>query len=421
MPALHKMMAEGMTFNNHFVSDSLCCPSRASILTGMLPHNTGVLSNLTPIGGFSAFNTYGNDQKTFAIPLQAAGYKTAFMGKYLNEYSPRISPQPPGWDEWISTNNGYAGFGYPANRNGVLSNPPEHFTDYISAMGVSWIRTVQQPFFIELSPFSPHGPYTPPARYANSFLGAVMPKGPTYSAVPDAAAPAWLKVITPLTASKKADMDRKFIKRVQASKGVDDMIKAVRRKVADLGLTDNTYVIFTSDNGYHMGEYSLRPGKRTPFDVDIHVPFVIVGPRIPPHSKYDGLTMNIDIYSTLMDLALLPESPTVDGRSILTPIPRNLIVVEQTRPPYDPADPDVAGPNQADPPTYGAIRSKTWLYVEYETGELGYYDLVADPDELHNVIATLSVERKQALHSALLENRTCVGAVECGAAQNLAP
>jgi N-acetylglucosamine-6-sulfatase len=418
MPQLAKMMREGMTFDNYFVTDSLCCPSRASILTGLLPHHTGVLTNVPPFGGQEAFTAHGNEAKVFALPLQAAGYNLAYMGKYLNGWMTATSPIPPGWQEWASTENGYQGYGYTLNHNGVMSTPPDHFTDLISGMAKRWITWQRLPFFLELAPFSPHGPYVPARRHRALFLNAKLPRTLAYDARPDAAAPDWLQVIPALTSTLKIDLDRQYVLRLQASESIDEMIGAVRSKLESIGIADKTYVIFTNDNGYHMGEFSMRSGKQTPFDFDIKVPFVIVGPGIVPGSHSKRLTMSVDLYPTLLNLAQVQVPAMTDGRPMFSGPGRTMAVVEHHREPSIPDDPDFAGTNAPGPPTYTALRMAGSMYVEYETGEVGYYDMTTDPHQLHNVVASLSRARKAQLHAAVVANSTCAGGAECGAAQN---
>jgi arylsulfatase A-like enzyme len=216
---------------------------------------------------------------------------------------------------------------------------------------------------------------------------------------------------------------------VQSVKGIDDMIGDVRATLKELGLAEDTYVIFTADNGYHLGEFSLRAGKMTPFDVDIRVPLVVVGPDVPAGSRNGDIAMNIDLYPTFLDLAGLPVSDKVDGQSLapaLTGGPgprRNIAVVEHKRSAYSPDDPDAAEPKAGDPPTYVALRMKDSLYVEYQdgSGEVGYYDMTQDPDQLSNIAHTLSAARLKALKDAARANHECEGAKQCAAAQALAP
>ena len=429
MPNLAQMMREGMTFSNYFVTDSLCCPSRTSIFTGLLPHNSGVITNTGSDGGYGSFMAHGNDAKTFAVALHNAAYATAMMGKYLNGYETTVGV-PQGWSEWAVGANAYGNFNYSLNFNGTLISPKPHLTDEVSQLGQDFINaSAANPFFLELATFSPHGPYTPPARYANAFPGLTYPKSPAYGARPDKDAPGWLQSITPIDPKTAAKFDDNYRLRVQSIKGIDDMIGAIRKTLQEQGLTQDTYVIFSSDNGYHMGEYSLRAGKMTPFDTDIHVPLIVVGPGVAAGKSVPDIVMNIDLYPTFLELAGLPASANDDGQSLAGLLHgkagpgRTIAVVEhkQTAPSKD--NPDTAEPKAGDPPTYVALRMKDALYVEYldGSGEVGYYDMKTDPYQLHNIAPTLSADRLAALHDALNANHTCAGVKQCSAAQALTP
>src|SRR6476646_9632764 len=120
MPHVKQMQREGLTFTNYFVTDSLCCPSRASIFTGRYPHNHGVLTNTPPTGGFAAFRR-GAQSRTFATVLRDHGYRTSLMGKYLNGYEAQTGYVPPGWTNWQGTGGGYKGFNYVLSRNGEVA------------------------------------------------------------------------------------------------------------------------------------------------------------------------------------------------------------------------------------------------------------------------------------------------------------
>jgi N-acetylglucosamine-6-sulfatase len=428
MPNLAQMMRDGMSFTHYFVTDSLCCPSRASIFTGMLPHNTGIYTNSPPDGGYEVFMSRGNDAKSFSVALRESGYQTAMMGKYLNGYKPKRNNAPKGWSEWAVSGNGYPNFSYDLNVNGSVIRPPLHMTDQISELGQAFIkRSVKGPFFLELSTFSPHGPYVPPKRYAKLFPNLAYPKTPAYLARPDANAPTWLKEIPPVSGTAQAKMAEDYRKRARSDKGIDDMIGAVRKQLAELGLANNTYVIFTSDNGYHMGEYSLRSGKQTPFDTDIRVPLVVVGPGVTPASSTDAITMNIDFAPTFRELAGLRPSATVDGQSFAATLrgkpghQRTLAVVEHIHAGKRRDNPDEHTNKSGNPPSYMALRLKDAMYVEYEGGDISYYDLKTDPYELRNIADTLPPQRLKALHDATQANHTCVGTAACLAAQSLTP
>jgi N-acetylglucosamine-6-sulfatase len=430
MPNLARMRREGMTFDNYFVTDSLCCPSRTSILTGLLPHNSGVITNTPPHGGLVAFLQNGNEEKTFAIPLQQASYATAFMGKYMNGYQAESSGIPKGWTEWAVAGNAYANFDYTINHNGTIIAPEPHMTDTLSALGQAFIAASSGgPFLVELATFSPHAPYTPPARHADAFADITYPRTPAFAAQADDHAPQWLKDIPPLERRVVKKIDESYRLRVQSMMGIDDLIGDVRATLDALGLAEDTYVIFTSDNGYHLGEFSLRAGKMTPFDTDIKVPLVVIGPGIRSGSRNGDIAMNIDLHPTILDLAGLTPAPSVDGQSLMPALmggagpARSLAIVEHRQSDHNPDDPDASDIKAGDPPTYVALRFTDALYVEYldGSGEVGYYDMTTDPDQLHNIAHTLSPARLKALHEAATANHTCAGAAECGAAQALQP
>ena len=430
MPNVAKMMQQGVTFANYFVTDSLCCPSRTSIFTGLMPHNSGVYTNTPPDGGYDAFMANHNDARTFAVALHDNFYQTAMMGKYLNLYDPGTSGVPQGWSNWAVAGNGYPNFNYVLNTNNTLITPPLHLTDELSDLGVSFIQGAKDgPFYLELATFSPHAPYVPPDRYKDAFPTLEYPRTPAYGARPDANAPKWLQNIPGLEQAAVDKMTENFRNRVRSDKGIDDLVGAVHQSLQQQGLAENTYVVFTSDNGYHMGEYSLRPGKMTAFDTDIHVPLIVVGPGIAAGSKVEDIAMNIDLYPTFTELAGLAANPKVDGHSLVpllhgqTGPRRNIAVVEHKYDGPNAEDPDQAANKSGDPPDYVALRMPQALYVEYQSGSDGveYYDLKADPYELHNIAGTLSAERLKALHDAMVANHACKGAAACAAAQNLAP
>ena len=166
----------------------------------------------------------------------------------------------------------------------------------------------------------------------------------------------------------------------------------------------------------------------TPFDTDIHVPLVVVGPGVAAGKIQSDITMNIDLYPTFVDLAGLPAAASVDGQSLVGVLQgqpglgRTIALVEHKQAPMTKDDPDATDAKAGDPPTYVAMRMKDALYVEYlKTGEVSYYDLTTDPYALTNIAPTLPADKLAALHDALEANHTCSGVKECGAAQSLTP
>jgi N-acetylglucosamine-6-sulfatase len=429
MPHVLAMEQRGVTFSHYFVSDSLCCPSRSSIFTGRYPHDTGVFKNVGNDGGYLIFRSRGNEQATFAVALSAAGYRTAFMGKYLNGYEPAQNSAGPGWTHWNVAGNGYPQFRYVLNRDAQLVRhgiaPDDYLTDVLAADAVQFVKQKSgMPFFIEVATFSPHAPYTPAPRDANAFPNLHAPQKPDYNAPHDPAAPHWLASIPALTQTDMDAIDRDFRKRAQSVLSVDKMIGELEAAVAAIGQERNTYVIFSSDNGYHMGEYRLRPGKMTAYDTDIHVPLVVIGPNVPAGRTVDAIAENIDLCPTFIQLSGADPLPSMDGSSLEPllhgqPVDgwRQVTVVEHHGPVRDQVDPDLPGARSGNPTTYEAIRSHTALYVEYADGEREYHDLPSDPDELHNTFSSLSSSEKSTLHKMLTETMNCHSEKECRAAQ----
>jgi N-acetylglucosamine-6-sulfatase len=432
MPSVLGLQQTGMTFDNYFVSDSLCCPSRTSIFTGNFPHDTGVLANQGKNGGFGAFHARGEENETFANALQSAGYRTAMMGKFLNGYlDPREGSDgvsdnyvPPGWNEWDVAGWGYPEYDYAMNVNGTVEHygdqPADYLTDVIANKGVDFINQSAgsgQPFFLELASFAPHWPYTPAPRYADAFPGLTAPEDPSFDTLPTNP-PQWLANRPPLTADQIAKINEGFRMRVQAVQAINDMIYKVQQALAVNHLTNNTYIVFSSDNGLHMGEYRLMPGKMTAFDTDIHVPLVVSGPGVPAGVHTDAMAENIDLAKTFTAIGgtTLPS----DGHSLLpvlngaTPTDwRNAILVEHHGPNLSPLDPDFQFTAAGNPVTYEAMRTTRYLYVEYTDGEREFYDLAADPYELHNIVDTLSADQLARLHTELLTIENCHTGATC--------
>jgi N-acetylglucosamine-6-sulfatase len=432
LPQVQKLQSQGLTFNDYVVTDSLCCPSRSSIFTGRFPHDTGVYTNGGNDGGFNYFHSHGEEAQTFATALQANGYRTAMMGKYLNGYQP-ANPQggtqpyvPPGWNEWDVAGNGYPEFNYNLNENHSVvhygSTPTDYLTDVLAGKGTAFINSsarAHTPFMLEVATFAPHAPYTPAPRDANDFPGLSAPQGPAFDTLPTDAPP-WLASRTPLTAAEKQTIDVAFRKRAQAVQAVDDLIATVRSALATAGVADNTYIVFSSDNGYHMGEYRLNPGKMTAFDTDIRVPLVVTGPRVPAGKVSDAAVANIDLAPTFAQVGGAPIPDTVDGRSLLPLLRggsganwRTANLIEHHGPDTQADDPDLPAAGSGNPPSYEALRTDTYTYVEYVDGAREYYDLTRDPLELHNTVGALNSARLGQLHAALAQLANCHNGPAC--------
>ncbi|MBB1159364.1 sulfatase family protein [Amycolatopsis dendrobii] len=426
LPHVQDMARTGTSFADYTVTDSLCCPSRSSLFTGMVPHDTGVFTNGGKDGGYRVFHGRGDDKSTYATSLRQAGYRTAMMGKYLNGYQPKSDGIPPGWNEWDVAGNGYGEFDYDLNENGTVKHygkkPEDYLVDVMADKAAQFVASSaadHTPFAMELATFAPHGPYTPAPRDAGAFPGLTAPRGPAYDTLPSSP-PSWLASRTPLTDREKQTIDKDFRKRAQAVQSVDRMIGTVQAALDKAGVRGNTDLVFTSDNGYHMGEYRLTPGKQTAFDTDVHVPLVVTGPGVKAGATVDQPAENIDLRPTFEALAGASTPAQVDGESLVPllngtapPAWRTVGLVEHHGPDFDQNDPDKPAKNSGNPTTYEAIRSTAYTYVEYADGAKEYYDRTTDPQELHNTAAQLPPDKARQLHDTLRAMVSCHGAAAC--------
>jgi arylsulfatase A-like enzyme len=427
MPNVQRLATQGASFTNYFVSDSLCCPSRASIFTGQLPHNTGVFTNIYPHGGIYAYAVHNNPQKAFAVTLNAQGYRTALMGKYLNGYRADSGSMPVGWSDWAATAKGYQGFDYTLNINGEPQffgeQPSDYLTDVIAQRGVDFIEGMasqDRPFFVELASFTPHRPSVPAPRHVGLFEDVIAPRGPAFDREIENP-PRWLAGRTPRAQSTIDRIDARYRQRARSIVSVDEMVGRLVQRLDATGQLKNTYFVFSSDNGYHMGEHRLLPGKLTAFDTDIRVPLIVVGPGITPGSTIDAVAQNTDLAPTFEELAGALPRADVDGRSLVgllhgEPAPsdwRTAALVEHRHTARAANDPDEQTEASGDPPTYRAMRTARLTYVEYRDGEHEYYNDRLDPDQLRNAYGDLSREKRRRLHAELRALSRCDGAAEC--------
>ncbi|HEV7508741.1 MAG TPA: sulfatase [Thermoanaerobaculia bacterium] len=404
--------AQGTTFASHFVPLSLCCPSRSTILTGKYPHNHRVYTNFPPDGGYERFDELGHEATTMATALHAAGYRTALFGKYLNGYPGIEDPThvPSGWDEWASPVAGspYASYHYTLNENGTKvkygGTAADYMTDVLSGKATDFVRRTAgtgQPFFLYMATYAPHRPSTPARRHANLFPGLQAPRTPSFNESNVTDKPGRIRALRRLKAGQIAAIDALYRKQRQALQGVDEAVAALVQVLQDSGQLANTYVVFTSDNGFHMGQHRLEPGKYTPYETDVHVPLMIRGPGVPVGATVTSLTASVDLAPTFAELAgaVLPLAP--DGRSLVpflhgqTPAGwRQAVLLEQFAfPPAPPTTEDsvIEPPDPQDEkavtsyPAHQGLRTADFKFVEYGTGEREVYDLRTDPDETNNL------------------------------------
>jgi N-acetylglucosamine-6-sulfatase len=393
MPKTHSLLREqGMGFRNAFVSNAICCPSRATIMRGQYSHNTGVWSNSptdspsTTIGGWQAYQNNSNEADTVATRLQDAGYRTGLFGKYLNGYN--TMEVPPGWDRWFAHVNGIDYYDYQINDDGTIkhyeSTSADYETDVIANHAKNFIGTSANagvPFFAYVAPKAPHLPATPAPRDLHTYDGLKAPRPPSFNEKDVTDNLSWIRQLPRFSDAKKAKIDNQHERRAESLQTADDLVARVVGTLKDKGVLSNTYIFFTSDNGWHEGEHRIQQGKWRPYEEDIHMPLVVRGPGIAAGSTTYRLVINTDYLPTFTDLAGEQIPPYVDGRSLRPVLDgsvtswRSAILLEAA-----------ANYSQA----YRGIRTVTTntttrrKYVEYAGGARELYSLESDAYELTN-------------------------------------
>jgi arylsulfatase A-like enzyme len=464
MPHAMRMSRGGATFVNAFVVDSLCCPSRASIFTGMPPHLTGVLTNAVesvegPLGGYQAFQANGNVARSFNVALSESGYTTGFVGKYLNGYDitkigrkRKPPPRVPGWKEFAAIlRGGYDGWGFWSTRiarsgkmdiiyhhRPRLTDPKidrAYATNVAARKAVDFIRRHRgdaAPYFLEVAVYGPHSqavaaypgqplfpsamadraPASNPLNGGNcglrrcrdlqvaDLLGYADPRddnAPTYLHDDGTTEPAPAWRTNPITLTD-AEARRHYRNRARMVQSIDRLIARVRKAAAP-----GTYVVLTSDNGFHLGQHQINGGKGTPYDSDTRVPLVVIGPDVVAGTR-EQYVSNVDLASTFEQLAGLEPASWRAGIGIASLLRRpsepgaGYVFFEHTRVSPLSVDPDLerrAGGDMRMIPSYVGVRSADGLLVRFDldpswTGEryaweLYRYDV---PWEDVNVFAT---------------------------------
>jgi arylsulfatase A-like enzyme len=411
LPRLNYMLTqEGLTFSNSFTTTPLCCPSRVSILRGQYTHNHGVLSNKPPSGGHARFGELGLGESTLATWLQRAGYKTVFVGKYLNGYWGKYIP--PGWSSWHAYQGPYRLGDYRINHNGITrsyNTETHHDTDIFASVATKHIRQSEEPLFLAFWTNAPHGPAPSPSRHEGMFKDTPLPKSPSFNEEDVSDKPEWVKSKPLLDESQISSMEGTYRLKLRSMLSVEDSIKRMIRTLKDSGELENTYIIFTSDNGFHMGEHRLTLGKQSAYEEDIRVPLIIRGPGVPKGITREHIALNIDLAPTIATLSGASKTHHVDGRS-LTKLFSNPPLPEKWRQDFLieawPPETDTVYPYMA--PTYAALRTSEHIYVEYEA-DAELYKFPDDPYQLQSIHDT-NPELISSLDARLEALKGCAGA-----------
>jgi N-acetylglucosamine-6-sulfatase len=480
MPNTLDLIAKrGMTFNRYYVPYPLCCPSRVSLLTGRYAHNNGVKGNIQPNGGFYGFSFRAAASHNLATWLQAAGYRTIQVGKFLNGYGDEPydtgTAVPPGWNAWhtvLKADTHHYFYGYTLNQNGQLSEPYGesgswetreygvrddigcpfaplnglpcfHITDTLTSIATAEMlgTSPEQPFFLMLNYTAPHGDFRRPAgpepapRHYDWFKGARHPhdrsEGFDEGNVRDK--PRFIREAGHLTPTEKKVYKTYYQKQLDSLRSVDDGVKQVIQTLGSMGRLRNTYVLFTSDNGFFFGEHRLLGGKFLAYEPATHVPFLIRGPGIEQGSSTGELAANVDIAPTLLELAGAEADKSIDGRSLVPYLEdselrsRRPILFESFVETTDvEANGQLSGASSsaarhgggatasllAPPKDYAGIRLGPFKYIAWPTGEKELYNLNRDPYELnslHEVPNFFPI--RNFLHRQMKRLSDCVGRV----------
>jgi N-acetylglucosamine-6-sulfatase len=441
----------GMTFNRYYVSYPLCCPSRVSLLTGRYAHNNNVKGNIQPEGGFTGFTARQAMNHNLAVWLQRAGYRTIHVGKFLNGYGDEPYDEgkivPPGWNAWhtiLKADTNHYFYGYRLNNNGAIEGPfgdsgswetreygtrddigcplapanglPCYYeSDHLTALAANELvaTPAEQPFYLQLDYTAPHGDFRRPAgpepapRHYDWFKGARLPhdrsEGFDEGNVRDK--PRFIRDAPHLTLSEKHIYRVYYQKQLDSLRAIDDGVKEMIDTLGYLGRLRNTYVIFTSDNGFFFGEHRLLGGKFLAYEPATHLPFLIRGPGIKPDTRTGELVSNIDVAPTILELAGVEADKSIDGRSMV-PFLRDPDL--RTRRPLlfesfvETSDVEQQGASSsaraggsgatasilAPPKDYGGIRLGPYKYIAWPSGEKELYNINKDPNELNNIVKT---------------------------------
>ena len=420
MPKTRALLGgHGTTFANSFVAYPLCCPSRATFLTGQYAHNHGVLANQRPLGGYTRLD----HSNTLPVWLQAAGYDTAHVGKYLNRYGMDVPPEvPPGWDRWFGLVDPTSSkmFEFTVSDEGALvtygTRESDYQTDVLAEKGEEVVRAwaeTGRPWFLTVAPLAPHlensdepsngKPPRPAPRHAGRFAREPVPAPPSFDEADVADKPAHIRRLRPLPPAEKDLIAAKYRARLETLLAVDDLVERLVEALEESGQLERTVILFTSDNGFFHGEHRIEDGKYHPYEEAIRVPLIVRGGGFPAGHVAAQPVSNVDLAPTIVALTGAKARRVLDGRSLLP------VALDSGRA----ADRAllVEGRGSGSRPTYEAVRAGRFMYVEYKNGDRELYDLATDPWQIKSRHADPKLAKNRAsLARKLAKLRGCAGA-----------
>lgn len=411
------LVDKGTNFTNSYVTTPHCCPSRATMLRGQYAHNHKIRNNKLPDGGAIKFRRKGLDHSTVATWMNRAGYDTAYIGKYLNEYDSRYVP--PGWDRWYGSMGNYGAKPYDKysiNVNGkrrIYDRRRIHDTDFMAKKATNFIkahRNSKTPWFMVVAPNAPHSPSYAAKRHRKAYRKARLPRVPSFNEKDVRDKPNRIRNKPRYSRAGVRDIKQKRRQRLRSLKSVDEMIKKTVATLGRTGQLRNTYIVYTTDNGYMLGKHRMDT-KGVPYEEAINVPLIVRGPGVARNVSRGQLVSSTDWAPTISDWGSAKTPRFVDGRSLkplLTkntpPDWRNSLLIEYWH-----------GHSFS-----GLLTTSGTRYVEYDTGEKELYDLRKDPYQLENTARQASPETLKPLSEKLDALKKCARK-SCRAAENTSP
>jgi arylsulfatase A-like enzyme len=424
LPEVERLIgARGAAFPDTTTNWPICCPSRATFMTGQYAHNHGVLGNSAPMGGFGNLDS----EHTLPVWLQRSGYSTIHIGKFLNGYETSEVGVPPGWSEWHGSKRTYTFYGYELFEDGQVvtygsidedpddpADPESYSTDVYTdkaARAITEHAPAEQPFFLSVAYLAPHAGQPegggasrcvdtakPAARHAGLLEDEPLPLPPSFNEADVSDKPRPISRLEPLTPQQITRTTKNYRCRAESLLAVDEGVKRIVDALRASGELDETMIVFTSDNGFMHGEHRIAAGKNRVYEEAVRVPLLIRGPGVPRGVEVADIAGNADLTATILDAAEARADHPLDGRSLLgfAAHPERFhgreLLIEQDAPTKPSGNPRGT--------EYQAVRTSRYKLVRHWDGQVELYDLRHDPYELENLRSDPAYDAVQA---ALIE------------------
>ncbi|KAH8176395.1 sulfatase domain-containing protein [Sarocladium implicatum] len=435
MPMVRRHLTEkGTTFARHYVTTAVCCPSRVNLWTGRASHNTNITDVKPPYGGYAKFVANGFNEDYLPVWLKEAGYNSYYIGKLFNGHSVDYydSPYPAGFagtDFLLDpyTYN-YVNATFQSNQNAPRSYEGQYSTDVLAEKTYALLdqaisASQDKPFFLTTAPIAPHsniekiggfadakyGAPIPAARHEHLFEDEIVPRTNNWN--PDSPSGAnWLLNLPQQNETNVKYNDDFHRNRIRSLQAVDELVDGLITRLEAHDVLDNTYVVYSSDNGFHIGQHRLQPGKSCGYEEDTHVPMIIRGPGVAAGYTTDMVTTHTDMAPTFLEILGIPARGDIDGKAF--PITKEGIetdqaTVESTREHVAVEYWGFAGGEGIhdrtlhENNTYKAIRlvSKDFnvYYSIWCNNEHELYDMSRDPGQMDNLLSEKAAAQVQWL------------------------